>query len=352
MDGGGMSVKEYILLARELLDLADGLYEGAISLMEVPYGEILEVAEQIYMGKEAAAFIYDYAKLFNNSLEHQDAKEAALVLRIIARHMMVFAIDREIDSNRNGVQRAYWAYMQYYYNQAKVEEWHATHEVESKKRFQGKGCVYSAIIGNYDDIKEPEYVNPDLDYILFTDNPEATSDVWQIRLIKDREGLDNVRLARKIKIMGHEYLKEYDYSIWVDGKLKIIGDFQEYVQEFSEQEPVLCYNHYVHDCVYKEKDMCIRLNKDNVELMEQQVQRYREEGYPEHNGLVESGIMVRELHDERVIQVMETWWSEVLGGSRRDQLSFNYACWKNDFVYDSTYLHIYNNKYVENMLHK
>ncbi len=342
-------MKEYIVMAKEISKMADELAAGGIQLTQVPYREILAIAEYTYMGKEASAFIKDYSALFQHCLDHRDAQEAALVLRVLARHMMIFAIDREIDGDR---VRGYCAYMQYCLNHAKVEEWHETHDAEPKKRFQGRGCVYSAIIGNYDDIKDPEYVNPNLDYILFTDNPNATSDVWQIRLIEDKEGLDNVRLARKIKIMGHEYLKEYDYSIWVDGKFKIIGDLQAYVQEFNEQEPVLCYNHFVHDCIYLEKEACISKQKDNVELMERQVQRYRDEGYPEHNGLVESGIMVRELHDERVIQVMETWWSEVLNGSRRDQLSFNYACWKNDFVYDSTYLYIYYNKYVEGVAHK
>ncbi|MDE7250890.1 MAG: hypothetical protein K2N82_13635, partial [Lachnospiraceae bacterium] len=82
--------------------------------------------------------------------------------------------------------------------------------------------------------------------------------------------------------------------------------------------------------------------------MDVQIERYRNAGYPEHNGLIDSGILVRELKNERVIKVMETWWQEVLHGSKRDQLSFNYACWKNDFVYDSTDLYIYENKYVSN----
>lgn len=70
------------------------------------------------------------------------------------------------------------------------------------------------------------------------------------------------------------------------------------------------------------------------------------------NGLVDTGFMVRELHDERVKKVMETWWSKVLNGSRRDQLSFNYACWKNDFIYDTSDLFIYENQYTEVHMHR
>ena len=62
--------------------------------------------------------------------------------------------------------------------------------------------------------------------------------------------------------------------------------------------------------------------------------------------------MVRDLHDERVENVMETWWEEVLNGSKRDQLSFNYSCWKNDFVYDTSDLFSCENEYVKVYSHK
>ena len=42
--------------------------------------------------------------------------------------------------------------------------------------------------------------------------------------------------------------------------------------------------------------------------------------------------MVREHHNKDCIRVMETWWDEVLNNSRRDQLSFMYAVWKNGFT--------------------
>lgn len=85
--------------------------------------------------------------------------------------------------------------------------------------------------------------------------------------------------------------------------------------------------------------------------MDAQMERYRNEGYPEHNGLIDSGILVRELKNQKVINLMETWWQEVLHGSKRDQLSFNYACWKNDFVYDTADLFIYGNDYVKSYNH-
>lgn len=78
--------------------------------------------------------------------------------------------------------------------------------------------------------------------------------------------------------------------------------------------------------------------EDDSGIMSAQVERYREEGYPTHNGLMESAVLVRELKDGRVVRLIEAWWQEVLHERRRDQL--------NDFVYDSTDLYIYGNQYV------
>jgi len=212
--------------------------------------------------------------------------------------------------------------------------------------FEGRGVVYSAITGNYDQVREIKYKNPDLDYILFTDNPNIKSNTWDVRLLDNPEKLDAVRLARRVKILGHEYLGDYDYSIWTDAKLELIGDLDEYVKKYRDTRPVLCFAHYFNDCIYQEEFTCEQLHKDNVDIMRKQIQRYRKEGYPDHNGLVETAILVRELKNDLVRDVMNTWWQEVKNYSYRDQLSFNYSCWKHDFLFDMTDLFIYYNEYV------
>lgn len=268
-------------------------------------------------------------------------------LTILARHMIVFAgeeakLNKVADKNYRLQCR-----VAYLVNCEKIRKRYEENIEKAQFPFSGKGVVYSAITGNYDEIKEPKYVNPEFDYILFTDNPQITSSVWQVRLVENKECLDNVRLARRIKILGHEYLPEYDYSIWVDGKLEITENLREYIENYRRKEPMLCFNHYVNECIYQEADACISLQKDVLGIIEKQTQKYMSEGYPVKNGLIDSALIVRELKNERVQQVMDTWWNEVLYGSRRDQLSFNYACWKHNFLYDSTDLFIYGNKYVQ-----
>ncbi len=212
--------------------------------------------------------------------------------------------------------------------------------------FEGKGVIYMVITGNYDALREPDYIDPAFDYICFTDSRELHSDVWDIRYIENPEGLDLVRLARKHKILCHQYLKGYDYSIYVDGKMQIIGSLKDYIRKYSKGSPMLCFPHCQRKCAYDEADICARIGKDAAEIIYRQMERYKKEGYPEHNGLIDSACLVRRHDDEQLQKVMECWWEEVSGGSRRDQLSIGYACWKNDFHYDLCDLFAEKNEYI------
>ena len=212
--------------------------------------------------------------------------------------------------------------------------------------FHGKGVIYTVITGDYDVLREPEYVDSAFDYICFTDNRELHSEVWNVRYIKNPEGLDLTRLARKHKILCPQFLPGYHYSIYVDGKIQIVGNLSEYAGKYSKGSPMLCFPHHVRECAYEEARVCIEQGKDMPEVIDRQMKGYRQEGYPGNYGLTDTACLVR-MHDDKKLQsVMECWWEEVCKKSRRDQLSMGYACWKNDFHYDLCDLFIYQNAYI------
>ncbi len=70
---------------------------------------------------------------------------------------------------------------------------------------KNKICVYTCITGNYDKIKELDFKEEGIDYYFFTNNKNLTSKTWKVIYIEN-DGLDNIRLARKIKVLGHEIL--------------------------------------------------------------------------------------------------------------------------------------------------
>ena len=194
-----------------------------------------------------------------------------------------------------------------------------------------KKVVYICISGPYDTLMEPKVIEPGFDYVCFTDQ-QFDSNVWNIRPIpKELENLSPVKRQRKIKTCPHLYLPEYDFSLWVDSNIEIRGSITKYMEEKSINKDTGCFfvgTHPKRDCIYDEAIECIKQKKDKEENINPQVERYRSEGFPEHIGLVQSGIIFRYHNTEECKLLGEKWFDEIEKHSHRDQLSFNYVVWK------------------------
>ena len=199
---------------------------------------------------------------------------------------------------------------------------------------KNKKVVYTCITGEYDEIIEPSYVTSDFDYICFTDNTRLVSNVWEIRQIPEElNELSNVKKQRYMKINPHLYLSEYELSIWVDGNVNVKGDLNELLDEvLTDGYSVYIPQHPVRNCIYDEARAVVSMKKDTATNVNQQIDRYKNEGFPKNYGLLQSNIMLRIHNHKDCIRLMETWWDELKDNSHRDQLSFNYALWKNEDI--------------------
>lgn len=223
-----------------------------------------------------------------------------------------------------------------------------------------KQVVYTCITGGYDKLREPKFVSPSIDYICFTDNAKLTSNFWKIRqLPSDLKNLTDVKKQRLIKVLPHKYLSEYDVSLWVDSNIEIVGDLKDFFNKYDLSQKFLYTNkHPSRDCLYREQIAVLRLKKDTYENTNPQIERYREEGFPEHYGLAETNIILRAHKNQKCKTLMNLWGEEILNGSHRDQLSFNYAIWKTgtkDYVeyLDEKYynLHLSDNNFFKLATH-
>lgn len=215
----------------------------------------------------------------------------------------------------------------------------------SSKFDLNKLVIYTAITGDYDKLRTPLFENDNLTYVCFTNNPKIKSDIWNIEYIQD-EQLDNRYLAKKIKMNPDLYFKEFETSIWIDGKFEVLGDFRTYIEKYGKDKPILCFPHFQRECIYDEAAVCLCVKKGKKEDIVRQIAGYYEEGYPMNNGLYEMGCIVRRHNDELVKKLMREWEKEVTYYSYRDQLSFPYICWKNDFVPDICNLDINKNLWM------
>ena len=199
-------------------------------------------------------------------------------------------------------------------------------EVEMK---DGKIVVYTCVTGGYDNLIVPTKTKG-VDYICFTDNLDMPCMGWLLKPIPEElSGLTKVKQQRMVKILAHKYLPDYDISIWVDGSVEVKGNVKEFISPFIyDGHSVFIPKHPARDCIYKECMAVKAVKKDTSNMPDKQAKKYRSEGYPEKNGLVQTNIMVRWHNNDDCKELMEVWAAELIELSHRDQLSFNYALWK------------------------
>ena len=218
-----------------------------------------------------------------------------------------------------------------------------------------KRVVYTCVTGGYEDIIDPSFVQSDFDYVCFTDQTNTNSKVWSIRPIPDSlKDLSPVKQQRIIKICPHLFLLQYTSSIYVDGSIDITGNLNDFLSKYcNSDKSVYIRRHPTRNCIYEEAVACINLKKDATSNIESQMNRYISENYPPQNGLVESGVIYRHHNDLYCIRLMELWKNEVINGSHRDQLSFNYCLWKvGDDGFQYVSLDLSNNPYFRWCSHR
>ena len=203
-----------------------------------------------------------------------------------------------------------------------------------EKMHMRKVLVYTAIENEYDSLSPTPYGFNDFHYVCFSNTiRKKYKNGWQI--IKNPSAEKSAVLkCRDVKINPHKYLSNYEYSIWVDGSVVLSAEFLKYILNcIVKKDTIIFVKHRVRSCVYEEAEACRRSLKENDDIIERQVKVYLEDGYPEKNGLVETGVMLRKHSEISIQEVMDLWWSNIKSHSHRDQLSVNYCLWKKSVDY-------------------
>lgn len=186
--------------------------------------------------------------------------------------------------------------------------------------------VYSALFGPYEEIKEPKIITPGWNYILYTDQ-DLKSDVWQIKQV-DLNGFEPQLMARYYKIM--EWV-DWGQSIWVDSSFVINTDLNKWWEDHFKGG--LCAaSHPLRNCVYEECMDCIIAKRGDKVQVQNQMAEYKLINIPAGNGLIQSGILLRE-NSQPVIDLCEAWWRELSTHSIRDQIAFCKVSAGCDFVH-------------------
>ena len=199
--------------------------------------------------------------------------------------------------------------------------------------------IYTAISDNYDTLKDPSIITPGWQYICYTNNKALKSNVWKIIYVDSL----TVKEQRNIKIITPF---EYDVCIWIDGSIKINCDLDNFLKKYHKDFFTLM-KHPHRDCVYEEAVACMFKKKDKNCIIEKQVENYKQLQYPKHNGMVATGVIIRNNHPT-IKEFCQRWWREVALGSCRDQLSFNFTIWNHPIQYNLIPFDILKNELILN----
>ena len=151
---------------------------------------------------------------------------------------------------------------------------------------EGRIAVYTALIGDYDNVSEILYKEDRVDYFLFTNNPSLKSRTWRVIPIQSDYG----EISRLTCYLG-------------SGKAFAVS------------------SHSVRKTVKEEIDECVKLGKVDGERAREQYERYLSEGFQEDQPLLECGVLVRRHKNQNLQLLMQHWFNEFRNGIRRDQLS-------------------------------
>lgn len=188
-----------------------------------------------------------------------------------------------------------------------------------------KIVTFTAIFGGYDTLQPAKYPS-----LCFMDGGTKPVRGWEYRTIFS--GRPPKWANRHCKLLVEDHI-DAEYSIYHDGNIQLQMDPREVVGRWLKGADIAVFAHPDRKCVYDEGEACIAQHKAPAGKVHPQMARYQREGYPKNNGLAACWVVVRR-HTAAVRRFNEAWWAEYGAGAQRDQLSFNYVCWKLGLKYN------------------
>lgn len=199
--------------------------------------------------------------------------------------------------------------------------------------------IYTVITGDYDTIIEPTILTPGWDYYCYTNNPELLSSKeispnWKFILLEG--DVPQIHLSRHPKICFYDHIEErHNLAIYLDANIQIKCNLDSFINDVLKDGDHMCTMiHPTWESVYREADAIKRIGKAKPEVVDRQVNRYREEGFPDNYGQTVANLLVYRNHNTNLIKHCSYWWDEFSNpeNAQRDQLGFDYLRWKHQLI--------------------
>jgi len=189
-----------------------------------------------------------------------------------------------------------------------------------------KIAVYAVITGDYD---QPKPVSPEFkkeaDFFLFTERGFQGSN-YQIILFSMPD-LSLKKSSRIIKLLPHKFLKDYDYTLYLDGSVELLESPANIVKKYASRADIIVHKHPWRKCIYEECKAVVDYGFVPKAEVQKQKMFLMSQHYPRNNGLTENGVILRK-NTPMINRLNEYWWKVCNTYTYRDQLSFCFCAWK------------------------
>ncbi|WP_027715119.1 glycosyltransferase domain-containing protein [Desulfuromonas sp. TF] len=193
-----------------------------------------------------------------------------------------------------------------------------------------KCLVYTCVFGEYDWIFPPILREAGLDYVVVTDDTGLAVTGWRT-LVVDVECFRGAKAANlHHRSLIHRILSGYDYSLYVDGNIRLLGRISKFLEDFSDSGAAMgLYRHPIRSSVREEAETCLKSGKvAEPDRLEAELAYYRSDGFPDDMGLVETGIILKNHRHPDLDRAMALWWQLFEQFGTRDQITLPYVLWK------------------------
>lgn len=204
-----------------------------------------------------------------------------------------------------------------------------------------KLLVYTCVFGKYDLVFPPIMPEPELDYLIITDDASMQVRGWQTHVVDAAHFLSPKAANLHFRALVHREFSKYDASLYIDGNIRLIGKMSAFFTKFLESGATLgLFPHPLRDTVADEIAACLTAgkvvdpNKVNGEL-----EHYRKNGFLDDVGLIETTIILKNHRGNDLDAAMDMWWSMFEKFGSRDQFSLPYVISQ---VEVSCFLHDWN----------
>lgn len=216
-----------------------------------------------------------------------------------------------------------------------------------RKKNKKKFVIYTAITWDKDTLLDPLVKVPNCDFICFTTRSDIKSKVWKI--VKVPSYYANLRKDAKVyKLMPHFFLQNYEYSLWIDGRVLVKStSIINFVHDSLQNANIALLIHPERKSTFEEAEKCIEWKLDDPTRISDQVEAYKKDGFNDQISLVAGSVIARKHMERDIIEFDEAWWHENVIHTLRDQLSFPYLAWKYNLKFNILYENWIENEYYK-----